>query len=120
MKLAIKSRITALSKNRLARQFAVVAGTVAVAGVAYAVATGGTGTPPTTGSPAHMIESVYTIIKDLVAGPLGKVLAVVALLAGAAAGALKGEFVWLLIGGFMALALGYGPAFVDSLFAVAF
>lgn len=119
MKLAIKTRLTALTKNRLARQLAVVAGAVAVAGVAYAVAAG-PGTTPTTGSPAAMIESVYAIVKDLVAGPLGKVLAVVALLAGAAAGALKGEFVWLLIGGFMALALGYGPQFVDSLFAVAF
>lgn len=119
MKLALKTRLAALQKNKLARNIAVVAATITIAGAAYAVAAGATVTP-TAGSPAAMIDSVYTIVKDLVAGPLGKVLAVVALLAGAAAGALKGEFVWLLIGGFMALALGYGPQFVDSLFAVAF
>ena len=119
MTLALFTQLNSnLRKATIAKTMLVIAG-VAVAGVVYAAATGGTTPASTSGTVITSMNGILTLITDIVTGPLGKILAIVCLIAGAAAGAIKRDFVWLLIGAFMALALGYGPSFIDSLFTAA-
>ena len=130
MKNQITSKLggltTRLSQSRNVRvTLAVIAG-IAVAGAVHAAGSStavySSGAAPTGAgvtSVTSAIGGVLDLVILLISGPLGKILAMVCLLAGAAAGAIKRDFVWLLVGGFMALALGYGPGFVDALFSVA-
>lgn len=108
---SLKAKTTALiarfSSTEQSQVTLATAGAVLLAGVVLATAA----TAPTTtpGAWYTNMEDVFTLLQQMIEGPLGKILAVTCLIAGAAAGALKREFTWLLIGGFMALALGYGP-----------
>lgn len=114
----VQSRNTRFALAAIAA--AAVTGAVYAAGSSTAVYSGGvapTGAGVTNVQTA--IGGVLDLVILLISGPLGKILAMVCLLAGAAAGAIKRDFVWLLVGGFMALALGYGPGFVDALFTAA-
>jgi len=122
LKLILKTELISRFANRKTAKVAMIAAAILGTGAVIAAAAAGSAVTPPSGSIATVYSSmddIYALVRGLLTGPLGKILAAVCLIAGAAAGAIKRDFVWLLIGAFMALALGYGPGVIENLFAVA-